>query len=200
MAAVIEDVEVGFEEAISCLPSHVLDEAILETKKKKDDVKYHYHRHRSKLPTEPFPPHSKASWRRNQQPRYSGNWESGGPGMQAFFLDSGHKSCGTGVFLPQRAGTDFQSSRRPACSPVLLPRRVVQALNLNVHEIGLQISPRRDPKNNTNTTRGGGELNSLNTNSSNKNGKDQVVTTKRCVISQNENSSPEIFLPKEWTY
>lgn len=28
-----------------------------------------------------------------------------------------------------------------ACSPVLLPSRVVQALNLNVHELGLQIKP-----------------------------------------------------------
>ncbi|XWS36290.1 hypothetical protein CRYUN_Cryun20dG0073000 [Craigia yunnanensis] len=87
--------------------------------------------------------HSKDSSRRHQKPRYSGNWASGGPGMQAFSLDSGQKSCGTGVFLPRRGGTNFQSSRSPACSPVLLPSRVVQALNFNVHELGLQISPRR---------------------------------------------------------
>ncbi|XWS76417.1 hypothetical protein CRYUN_Cryun01aG0174400 [Craigia yunnanensis] len=123
-AAGVEDIEVGFEEVMSWLPSHVLDESILESKKKKDAVKYHYHRHCSKLPTEPFPP------------------ASGGPGMQAFFIDSGQQSCGTGVFLPRIAGTNFQSSRRPACSPVLLPSRVVQALKLNVHELGLQISPR----------------------------------------------------------
>ncbi len=30
-----------------------------------------------------------------------------------------------------------------ACSPVLLPSRVVQALNLNVHTLGLQIPPRQ---------------------------------------------------------
>ncbi|EOX94787.1 Uncharacterized protein TCM_004399 [Theobroma cacao] len=199
MAAVVEDIEVGFEEAMSWLPSHVLDEAVWDTKKNRvlnlalfidDDMKYHSHRHRPKLPTEPFSSHSKASSRRHHKPRNWSNWASGGPGMQAFFLDSGQKSCGTGVFLPQRAGNNFQSSRKPACSPVLLPSRVVQALNLNVHELGLQISPRRDPKNNTRR----GDLNSLN----NKNGKD--VSTKRCVISQNENTSPEIFLPKEWTY
>lgn len=96
--------------------------------------------------------------------------------MQAIFLESGEKSCGTGVFLPQRGGTNCQPSRKPgtslihtslnnlqeicippeffaegklvenvfsACSPVLLPSRVVQALNLNVHAIGLQISPRK---------------------------------------------------------
>lgn len=28
-----------------------------------------------------------------------------------------------------------------ACSPVLLPARVVQALHLNVHALGLQVSP-----------------------------------------------------------
>lgn len=28
-----------------------------------------------------------------------------------------------------------------ACAPVLLPARVVQALNLNVHALGVQISP-----------------------------------------------------------
>ncbi|XWS31591.1 hypothetical protein CRYUN_Cryun23aG0089400 [Craigia yunnanensis] len=170
MAAGVQDIEVGQEEAMLWLPSHVHDGPILETKNKKDDVKYHYHhRHRSKLPTEPFPPHSKASSRRHHKPRYSTNWASGGPGMQAIFLDSGQKSCGTGVFLPQRVGTNFQSSRRP------------------------------DSKNNK-TTRGG-ELNSFNNSNRNyRNGKDDV-STKRCVISlQNENCSPEIFLPKEWTY
>ncbi|XP_022727866.1 uncharacterized protein LOC111283546 [Durio zibethinus] len=214
MAVGVEDIEVGFEEAMSWLPSYVLDEALVETGNKnqaaaddsvekivfiiglllilQDDVKYHYHHHRSKLPTEPLPPHSKASSRWHHKPRYSSKWASGGPGMQAFFLHSGQKSCGTGVFLPQRAGTNFQSSRRPACSPVLLPFRVVQALKLNVHELGLQISSRRDHK--TNTSKGG-ELSSFN----NKNEKDHV-SIKRCVISQNESSSPEILLPKEWTY
>lgn len=33
MAAVVEDIEVGFEEAMSWLPSHVLDEAVWDTKK-----------------------------------------------------------------------------------------------------------------------------------------------------------------------
>lgn len=43
------------------------------------------------------------------------NWASGGHGMQAFFLESGRKSyTGTGVFLPQRAGSNkFHSNRKP---------------------------------------------------------------------------------------
>lgn len=33
--------------------------------------------------------------------------------MRAIFLGSGHGSCGTGVFLPQGAGTNSQPSNRP---------------------------------------------------------------------------------------
>ncbi|XP_039017021.1 uncharacterized protein LOC120147797 [Hibiscus syriacus] len=153
-AAGLEGNELCFEEAMSWLPSHVLDEAIWETNKTKDDVKYnyHHHRHRSKLPVKSCSP---VGLRRHQKPRYWGGSASGGPGMQAFFLDSGKRSSGTGVFLPQRAGTNFYSNRKPdnfiliyiffsqLCSPVLLPCRVVQALNLNVQELGLQLSPRR---------------------------------------------------------
>lgn len=118
----------------------------------------------------------------------------------------------------------------PACSPVLLPSWVVQALNLNVHELGLQISPRRglplnlyvyiyiyiilifvsdthsyihfhaDPRNNTCTRRG--DLNkSLNNNSNNGNKNGKDhASTKRCVVPQSETSSADIFLPREWTY
>ncbi|XP_052874436.1 uncharacterized protein LOC108468528 isoform X2 [Gossypium arboreum] len=139
-AAAVEDTEVVFEEAVSWLPSHVLNEAILETNNQKDVMKYHqYHRYRSKLPTEPFPP-SKSRWRgHDQKPRC---WATRGGGMQAFFLDTGKKSSGTGVFLPltQSPGPNnnyFHSTTRP------------------------------DLKNNSNTTGRGGELKLLN----NKNGK-----------------------------
>nr|GMD13883.1 uncharacterized protein LOC109191329 [Ipomoea batatas] len=63
---------------------------------------------------------------------------AGGRGMQAIFLDSGRSCSGTGVFLPRQTGTNgHYASIRPA-PPVLLPDRVVQALNLNVHELGMQ--------------------------------------------------------------
>jgi len=43
-----------------------------------------------------------------QRPKHA----TGGPGMQAVFLVSGQGSCGgTGVFLPQKAGT--KSTRKP---------------------------------------------------------------------------------------
>ena len=33
--------------------------------------------------------------------------------MQAIFLESGRRSGGTGVFLPQRAKTNFQPNKKP---------------------------------------------------------------------------------------
>jgi hypothetical protein len=36
-----------------------------------------------------------------------------GNGMRAIFLESRHGSCGTGVFLPQRADTKFQPRKKP---------------------------------------------------------------------------------------
>ncbi|KAG5246194.1 Phosphoglycerate mutase [Salix suchowensis] len=192
----VDDGEVRFEEAISCLPSLVLDEAIWESKEYVKQQQHHHHHHHHqyrslhKLPLDPHPQRSKSSPRPNWRTKYATNWASGGPGMQAVFLDSGKKSSGTGVFLPQRAGTNMQSSKKPACAPVLLPARVVQALNINVHEIGLHISRRQDAKNKSK----GRDCNSF----KNKNGKD--VSPQCAVVLNNENSSPEIFLPKEWTY
>lgn len=111
-----------------------------------------------------------------------------------------------------------------AFAPVLLPSRVVQALNLNVHGLGLQIKPRgthiftlfdydilkiilsktfssmevnlkshwivSDYNNNVK----GLECDRI------RNKKSRDVSSQFCVISQNRSSSPEIFLPKEWTY
>ncbi|KAJ0984059.1 hypothetical protein J5N97_002415 [Dioscorea zingiberensis] len=61
-----------------------------------------------------------------------------GSGMRAIFLNgsgSRRESAGTGVFLPRRAGNTPETRRKPACSTVLLPARVVQALNLNLDEL-----------------------------------------------------------------
>ncbi|OAY49694.1 uncharacterized protein LOC110616223 [Manihot esculenta] len=187
-----EDEEVGFEEGMAWLPSQIKHEAIWETKEDHHHHHHHCHQYRNlaKLPLQPQQLRSKSSPKPHGRTKYPINWASGGHGMQAIFLDTGENSCGTGVFLPRRAGTNLQSSKRPACAPVLLPARVVQALNLNAHEIGLQISRRQDAKNKSK----GGDCVSM----KNKNSKD--ASTECCVVSQNENSSPEIFLPKEWTY
>ncbi|KAI8574541.1 hypothetical protein RHMOL_Rhmol01G0362900 [Rhododendron molle] len=42
------------------------------------------------------------------------NWGAAGSGMQAIFLDSGSRSCGTGVFLPRRSDTGFHPTKKPA--------------------------------------------------------------------------------------
>uniref|UniRef100_A0A5B7A8E9 Uncharacterized protein n=1 Tax=Davidia involucrata TaxID=16924 RepID=A0A5B7A8E9_DAVIN len=57
-----------------------------------------------------------------------------GSGMRAVFLGNpaSKKECaGTGVFLPRRIGNPTETRKKPACSTVLLPDRVVQALNLD---------------------------------------------------------------------
>lgn len=63
-----------------------------------------------------------------------------GSGMRAVFLGSGggsgRESSGTGVFIPRCAGNGPELNRKPACSTtVLLPSRIVQALNLNVENM-----------------------------------------------------------------
>ncbi|GLU07537.1 hypothetical protein SLE2022_244920 [Rubroshorea leprosula] len=192
-----ENSEVFFEEGMPWLPSQVPDEAVLCRNQNKGHVKHQYHRSGPKSPVEHLPLHSKSSIRPHHRPKYPAGWASGGPGMQALFLDSGKRSGGTGVFLPQMRGSNFQSSKKPACSPVLLPSRVVQALNLNVSALGLQVSPRKGcpSADHRNNSRDGDCIPVKNKNGS------KDVQTKCCIdVSQNQSSSPEIFLPKEWTY
>ncbi|CAN6481110.1 unnamed protein product [Victoria cruziana] len=60
--------------------------------------------------------------------------------MRAVFLinNSGPKrECsGTGVFLPKGTGNPADFKKKTGCSTVLLPARVVQALNLNIDGMG----------------------------------------------------------------
>lgn len=65
-----------------------------------------------------------------------------GSGMRAVFLGApgGKRECaGTGVFLPRQAGGTISDTRKkPACSTVLVPARVMQALNLNLDDMYVQ--------------------------------------------------------------
>ncbi|KAG4913143.1 hypothetical protein AAZX31_19G141800 [Glycine max] len=190
MASVHDDAaEVGFEEGMLWLPSHVLDEACdskIHMRNRHQKQRQHgYHRYQRETQSQCSNLFTRSSC---QRPKHA----TGGPGMQAVFLVSGQGSCGTGVFLPQKAGT--KSTSKPACAPVLLPARVVQALNLKVHQLGLQISPSQAPKY---SSRSG----VVSTSESTKKKTDQKDALMQCsVVSQSQSSSPEIFLPKEWTY
>ncbi|ESW16624.1 hypothetical protein PHAVU_007G171600 [Phaseolus vulgaris] len=198
MAAMHDDGEVGFEEGMLWLPSHVLDEACgtKECMRNRYQKVQNHHQMRQlghqKSPGEPKPQFSKSTSRSSYtRPKLA----NGGPGMRVIFLGSAQRSCGTGVFLPQRAGTNFQPSKRPACAPVLLPARVVQALNLNARTLGVQISPPQVQRYNPIICREACNNNSIETKSGQKDASKQCSFT-----SQNRSSSPEIFLPKEWTY
>ncbi|KAK1428277.1 hypothetical protein QVD17_17108 [Tagetes erecta] len=159
------------------------------------DYKHRHHlqlRSSRKLPTAaqppllPLPPHWKNYSKPDHKTKYPTNWAAGGPGMQAVFLVSGQRSGGTGVFLPRTAGNNAEKPKKPAFAPILLPSRVVQALNLNIHGLGLQVKPR---EHNNNVK--GLERDRI------RSKKSRDVSSQTC---QNRSSSPEIFLPKEWTY
>ncbi|KAH0933592.1 hypothetical protein HID58_010709 [Brassica napus] len=98
--------------------------------------------------------------------------------MQAFFLvPPARKASGTGVFLP--ASACHLPTKKTACSTVLLPVRVVQALNLNVHNKRIHVSPRSE-------------------NNSKK--KSEMVETPANIEVETLIDSPENLLPEEWIY
>ncbi|KAF8031972.1 hypothetical protein BT93_D1015 [Corymbia citriodora subsp. variegata] len=87
-----------------------------------------------------------------RQPQQSGHLQShilqNGTGMRAVLLrtppPAAKRECaGTGVFLPRRSGSQHEPRKKPACPTVLVPAKVVQALNMNLssrhaHQPGLQ--------------------------------------------------------------
>ncbi|XP_028762214.1 uncharacterized protein LOC114720706 [Neltuma alba] len=187
MASSVHEDEFGFgfdEGMLRCLPSNVVHEACLHKVHMRRSHQNHHQLRHHKSSVEPQ--YSRSS---HQRPKLA----NGGFGMQAIFLESGQKSCGTGVFLPQTAGTNFQTGKKkPGCAPVLLPNRVIRALNLNVHTLGLQISPRQDPKY---EARCGEDFNK-----SGKKKYDQKNMSKQDDGVDQSHCPARIFLPKEWTY
>ncbi|GFP86281.1 hypothetical protein PHJA_000771900 [Phtheirospermum japonicum] len=90
---------------------------------------------------------SKAAWPTLQQ---SQQQLRPGSGMRAVFLgETGVKKerTGTGVFLPRRFGASpTENRKKPGYSTVLLPERVVHALNLNIDSIDAQSQLRGNRK------------------------------------------------------
>ncbi|KAJ0027518.1 hypothetical protein Pint_35292 [Pistacia integerrima] len=121
--------------------------------------------------------------------------QQNGSGMRAVFLGapSGKKECaGTGVFLPRRVNTPTETRKKPGtgkihyqitCSTVLLPAKVVQALNLNFDEMGAPFQPRFGSyAPDTDATLGY------------RNG------YQKRNLRQQQGMNHEIRLPQEWTY
>ncbi|KAJ6362945.1 hypothetical protein OIU78_003187 [Salix suchowensis] len=84
-----------------------------------------------------WPPLRNSTQQQQQQQSNS----QGGSGMRAVFLGNPgikRECAGTGVFLPRQLGARTESRKKPGCSTVLLPAKVVQALNLNLEGMGAQ--------------------------------------------------------------
>ncbi|OMO97344.1 hypothetical protein COLO4_14683 [Corchorus olitorius] len=111
-----------------------------------------------------------------------------GSGMRAVFLGNpaGKRECaGTGVFLPRRVGAPTETRKKTGCSTVLLPARVVQALNLNLDEINAQ--PQLHPRFNASFT-------------SDSDAAALRVRSRRNFRPTQQGMSHEVRLPQEWTY
>ncbi|XP_022151566.1 uncharacterized protein LOC111019479 [Momordica charantia] len=123
-----------------------------------------------------------------------------GSGMRAVFLGvpGGKRECaGTGVFLPRQVGAVSESRKKPACSTVLVPARVMQALNLNLDDMYVQRIQPQPPL----QSRSPPVFNA---------GKNDVCVRVRseCLGSQQKGNlraavpvvNHDIRLPQEWTY
>ncbi|CAN4081493.1 unnamed protein product [Withania somnifera] len=134
---------------------------------------------------------SVSGWPSLQQSQFQ---QQPGSGMRAVFLGSpGPKRefTGTGVFLPRRIGTQTETRKKPGCSAVLLPDRVVHALNLNLeamearrYQVGSGLTPSSGSiyPNNVALAQQRRNLRTGNT------------------YSQPATMSQELFLPQDWTY
>ncbi|KAJ7947574.1 G patch domain protein [Quillaja saponaria] len=116
--------------------------------------------------------------------------QQSGSGTKAVFLSSSVSrsgSGGTGVFLPRGTSSSSQSRKKPGCSPVLIPARVVQALQLHFDQMGV-----------TSRAKAGGlpPLHDVLVN--NRDGMYSLQKRQsRKVRASNHN---ETSLPQEWTY
>lgn len=128
-----------------------------------------------------------------------------GSGMRAVFLQyptTKGKCSGTGVFLPRPVGTPNQTLNKPACSTVLLPERIVQALNLNLKD--MDAFPQLQNKSKTSNA----AISSSDHDAAGKYHNGGLVATTQAqhrwnvaaIEPQAAPISNEVQLPQEWTY
>eukprot|EP00252_Welwitschia_mirabilis_P021189 TRINITY_DN5358_c0_g1_i1.p1 TRINITY_DN5358_c0_g1~~TRINITY_DN5358_c0_g1_i1.p1 ORF type:complete len:415 (-),score=47.21 TRINITY_DN5358_c0_g1_i1:461-1705(-) len=128
---------------------------------------------------------------------------NGGTGMRAVFLGTnvpGRESGGTGVFLPRRLDNAYSTKQKPACSTVLLPARIVQALNLNVGNLHSTQSGLSDASQNrrvyVKTTES-----PMQSSVPNRLSEQRLLSNyAECSVNLPYSASDDIVLPQEWTY
>ncbi|XP_018474877.1 uncharacterized protein LOC130509071 isoform X1 [Raphanus sativus] len=171
------------------LPSHVLQDPLFDHSNKHQlHNSFINHNHGSGGFRRPGAPPSDSfretfPWNYNTLQTQQNNWQMSKreDQMQAFFLvPPGRKASGTGVFLP--ASACHLPTKKTASTTVLLPVRVVQALNRSVHNKRIHISPRSE----------------MAENDSKK--KSEMVETPVNTEGETLIDSPEKLLPEEWIY
>ncbi|KAJ7961338.1 TIP41-like protein [Quillaja saponaria] len=118
-----------------------------------------------------------------------------GSGMRAVFLGNPvgkRESAGTGVFLPRRVDRPAESRKKSACSTVLVPARVAQALNLKLEDM-MEPQPQYHPRvdETFNLDNDAALLMLRNSN---------LLAQHRRNLRPQPSVSHEIQLPQEWTY
>ncbi|XVE52586.1 hypothetical protein DITRI_Ditri02bG0133600 [Diplodiscus trichospermus] len=136
------------------------------------------------MPQSSWPPLQVQSQQLQQQPPQQNSVS----GMRAMVIGgSGNvkRECaGTGVFLPRRYGSNPPEPRKKSgCSKVLLPAKVVQALNLNFDDANSHVQPHF--------------------NISFASNYDALVARRNALLTQarrNYRAEGGLNLPQEWTY
>ncbi|RDY10385.1 hypothetical protein CR513_05100, partial [Mucuna pruriens] len=133
----------------------------------------------------------KGNGRRARPPRPGPHTQQqGGAGMRALFLDGPGSRGGTGVFLPRGGATtpsESTNKQGKGCSTVLIPARVVQALQLHFDQMAATSGPKA-----------GGFPPLHDVLVSNRDG--MYSLQKRQSLKAPASIQNDTILPQEWTY
>lgn len=136
-----------------------------------------------------------STWPTPQQSQQQPQQRPPGSGMRAVFLGNPttkRESTGTGVFLPRQIGAPTEPIKKRGCSTVLLPDRVVQALNLNLESM--------EAESKLQSRCNGGPLASEYDAEMIYRSSVMMAQQRRNNYRQQPASMAEFRLPQEWTY
>lgn len=136
-----------------------------------------------------------SAWPTPQQSQPQPQQRPPGSGMRAVFLGNPttkRESTGTGVFLPRQIGAPTEPLKKRGCSTVLLPDRVVQALNLNLE--AMEAESKLKSRCNDGPFASDYEAELMYRSSV------MMAQQRRNSLRQQPASMAEFRLPQEWTY